>query len=87
MMGVILVESILLSLLGAAAGMLLGHAVLAVAAPIVENYTGITVRPWDFTWQELLLAPGLVAFASLVGLLPAMTAYRTDVAKTLGGAR
>lgn len=86
-MGIILVESILLSLLGAAAGILLGHLVLAAASPVVENYTGIAVRPWDFTWQELLLAPGLVAFASLVGLLPALTAYRTDVARTLGGAR
>ena len=29
----------------------------------------------------------LVAFAALVGFLPALTAYRTDVARTLGGAR
>ena len=86
-MGVILVESILLSLLGAAAGILLGHVILAFAAPVVEDYAGIVVRPWDFTWHELLLIPALVAFASLVGLLPAITAYRTDVARILGGAR
>jgi putative ABC transport system permease protein len=86
-MAVILVESILLSLLGGLAGLLLGHGVLAVASPIVEFYTGITVHPWEFTWQELLLVPALVAFAALVGFLPAVSAYRTDVAKTLGGAR
>lgn len=86
-MAVILVESILLSILGALAGLLLGHAILAVASPIVEYYTGITVRPWHFTWQEMLLAPGLVTFATLVGFLPALSAYRTDVGKTLGGAR
>lgn len=86
-MSIILVESILLSLLGGLAGIALGHIVLAAASPIVEYSTGITLRPWDFTWQELLLAPILVAFSTLVGLLPAMTAYRTDVAKTLGGAR
>jgi putative ABC transport system permease protein len=86
-MSVILVESILLSILGGLAGLLLGHGALALASPIVEYYTGITVRAWQFTWQESLLVPGLVAFAALVGFLPAVSAYRTDVGKTLGGAR
>jgi putative ABC transport system permease protein len=86
-MAVILVESILLSILGGLAGLILGHGVLAIASPVVEYYTGVTVRPWSFTWQESLLVPGLVAFAALVGFLPALSAYRTDVAKTLGGAR
>ncbi len=86
-MGIILVESILLSILGGLAGLALGHGALAAASPVVEFYTGITVRAWQFTWQESLLVPGLVAFAALVGFLPAVTAYRTDVARTLGGAR
>ena len=46
-MAVILVESILLSLLGGLAGLLLGHGVLALASPVVEYYTGITVRAWQ----------------------------------------
>jgi putative ABC transport system permease protein len=86
-MGIILAESILLSILGGLAGLALGHGVLAAASPVVEFYTGITVPAWQFTPQELLLVPALVAFATLVGFLPALTAYRTDVAKTLGGAR
>jgi len=86
-MAIILVESILLSILGGLAGLALGHGALAIASPIVEYYTGITVRAWQFTWQESLLVPGLVAFAAVVGFLPAITAYRTDVARTLGGAR
>ncbi|BBO31417.1 ABC transporter permease [Lacipirellula parvula] len=86
-MAVILVESILLSILGGIAGLLLGHGVLALASPVVEYYTGVTVRAWSFSWQEMLLVPGLVTFAALVGFLPALSAYRTDVAKTLGGAR
>lgn len=86
-MGIILFESILLSLLGGLAGVLLGHLVLAALAPTVESMTGVILKFWEFHWQEALLIPGLVAFASLVGFLPALTAYRTDVAKTLGGAR
>jgi putative ABC transport system permease protein len=86
-MGIILAESILLSIVGGLVGLLLGHAVLAAAGPVVEFYTGISVPAWRFTSTELLLVPALVAFATLVGFLPALTAYRTDVAKTLGGAR
>ncbi len=86
-MGIILVESILLSLLGGLAGVLLGHAVLGLAGPLIEAHTGIVLRFWDFNWKESLLIPGLVVFASLVGFLPALTAYRTDVGRILGGGR
>lgn len=86
-MGIILVESILLSLLGGIAGVLLGHVALGLAGPIVEARTGIALKFWQFNWQEGLLIPALVLFASLVGFLPALTAYRTDVGKTLGGGR
>ena len=86
-MAVILVEATLLALLGGAAGMLLGHGILAVASPLVEHYTGVTIVAWQTTWQELFLVPGLLAFAALVGFLPALTAYRTDVAATLSGAK
>jgi putative ABC transport system permease protein len=58
-----------------------------LAGPYIEFYTGITVPAWQFNREELLLIPALVAFATLVGFLPAITAYRTDVAKTLGGGR
>jgi hypothetical protein len=33
------------------------------------------------------LIPALVVLASLVGFLPAVAAYRTDVAKALAGSR
>lgn len=84
-MSIILVESILLALLGGVAGVLLGHATLAAAAPSIEAQAGITIHFWHFSWQEALLIPGLMAFAALVGFLPALTAYRTDVARSLGG--
>jgi putative ABC transport system permease protein len=84
-MSIILVESILLALLGGMAGVLLGHTILALAAPSIEAHAGITLHFWQFSWQEALLIPGLVAFASLVGFLPALTAYRTDVARSLRG--
>jgi len=86
-MGIILVESILLSLLGGIAGVLLGHAVIGLVSPGIEAHAGIVLKFWQFNWQEGLLIPGLVIFASLVGFLPALTAYRTDVGRALGGGR
>ena len=34
--------------------------------------------------MELLLVPGLIVLAVLVGLWPGLSAYKTDVAQSLG---
>jgi putative ABC transport system permease protein len=86
-MAVILVESILLSLGGGLLGMLLGHGMIALASPYVLERTGIALGLFEFDWWELVLIPGLIVLASLVGLLPALAAYKTDVAKALAGSR
>lgn len=39
---------------------------------------------WMTVSTELLLIPGLIALAIVVGFLPALSAYRTDVARSLG---
>ena len=86
-MAIILVESILLSLGGGLIGMLLGHGVLALASPYVVERSGVSLSAFEFDWQELVIIPGLLILASLVGFLPALSAYRTDVAKSLSGSR
>jgi len=86
-MAIILVESILLSLCGGLAGILLGHAIIGLANPLVESRTGVTLGLFEFDPQEIILIPALVALASIVGFLPAVSAYRTDVAKALAGSR
>jgi putative ABC transport system permease protein len=85
--GIVLVESILLSLGGGLLGVFIGHALIGLASPYVVDATGVTLNAFQFDWQELVLIPGLVLLASLVGFLPALAAYRTDVAKALAGSR
>jgi putative ABC transport system permease protein len=82
-LSVILLESILLSLGGGLAGFLLGHGLVALLGPFVEASSGVTLGFMQFVPYELILIPGLILLATLTGYLPAMSAYRTDVAKTL----
>ncbi len=83
--GIILAESIILCVGGGLLGLALGHGLVFAAAPIVELRTGLLIDPWKFEPLELTLIPGLIVLATLVGFLPGLTAYRTDVAEALSG--
>lgn len=82
-MTIIMFESLLLSLLGGLAGVLIGHAVIGALSPLIVVKTGIAVHAFQFDPIEWVLIPGLIVLASIVGYLPALSAYRTDVAKAL----
>jgi putative ABC transport system permease protein len=82
-MAIILMESILLSLGGGALGLAIGHGLVGSLGSTIADQTGVIVKAWDFQLIELILIPGLVALATLVGYLPAMYAYKTDVVKSL----
>lgn len=82
-MSIILAESILLALGGGALGMLLGHGLIGAMGPKIADQTGVYISALAFQPVELILVPGLILLASAVGYLPAMSAYRTDVAKAL----
>lgn len=80
---IILAESIILCLGGGLLGLLLGHGLVYAAAPFVELWTGFIVNPFAFENTELILFPVLFVMSVLVGFLPGMTAYQTDVADSL----
>ena len=80
---IILLESILLSLGGGAIGLILGHGLVGILGPTIAEQTGVIVQAYQFQAQELIIIPGLIVLASIVGYLPAAVAYRTDVAKSL----
>ena len=82
-MAVILLESILLSLGGGALGLLIGHSLMFILGPWISSATGIIVSAMHFQITEAILIPGLIILASIVGYLPAVIAYRTDVAQSL----
>ncbi len=80
---IILLESILLSLGGGILGLVLGHGLIGLLAPQIMEHTGVVVHALQFQAIELILIPGLILMASIVGYLPAVIAYRTEVADSL----
>jgi len=85
---VVLLESSLLAVLGGVAGFVLAHVLLGgVLGPlIIEQWTGVSIRLFQFVEYELTLIPGLIVLSVLAGFLPGLAAYRTDVAKALSAA-
>jgi putative ABC transport system permease protein len=82
-MFIVLAESILLSLAGGLAGWIVGHALIGALNPWIVEQTGVSIGVAQFVGYELVIIPGLIVLAAVVGYLPAMAAYRTDVAKAL----
>ncbi|AGA29010.1 ABC transporter permease [Singulisphaera acidiphila] len=83
---IVLLESMLLSLTGGLAGWILGRALIAALSPAIAARTGVVIGFAPLIPAELALVPALIVLSALAGYLPAMTAYRTDVAKALASA-
>ncbi len=80
---VVLFESIILSLGGGLGGWMGGHVLIGAFGTMIEERTGVTVGLFSSSIVELTLIPSLILLAILVGFLPAVSAYRTDVAQAL----
>ena len=83
-MGITLIETMMLALAGGLIGWIAGHVLVWLAGKVIEGYTGLQVGLFTFTATEFVLLPGLLILAILVGIYPSISAYRTDVAKSLG---
>ena len=80
----VLLEAILLAVGGGLLGWLLGHAVVAAIGPLITTNAGVSAGFFSSAPAgEALLVPFLIVLAILAALLPALAAYRTDVAKWL----
>jgi putative ABC transport system permease protein len=67
-------------------GVEIGFGYLAPPINVINWEVPVGENPFRIRWDaypELLLIPGLILLASLVGFLPALSAYKTDVSKSL----
>ncbi|MHC5012292.1 MAG: FtsX-like permease family protein [Planctomycetota bacterium] len=79
---VILLEALLLCVLGGLLGLLMGHAAVAVAAPVLLESYGVLVRVAPGL-QDVVVLAILLGLGVLAGLLPAARGLATPVAANL----
>lgn len=80
---VIILEAVSISVLGSLLGYLIYLAILSAAAYIVKTQTGVVLQIFGFDWWLIFTPVLMIAVGAFAGLIPALKAYRTDVAENL----
>ena len=80
----VLIEAILLAVGGGVIGLLLGHGTVGLIGPWIATNAGVSADFYRIRRPNSSSYPSLSSFAILAALLPAVAAYRTDVARWLG---
>jgi putative ABC transport system permease protein len=79
----IVLESASIAALGAAGGFVIYAVLMCVVAGIMRAQTGVVLEPFKFN-PVMLWSPAMfIALGALAGIVPALKAYRTDVASNL----
>ena len=81
-LGIVLVESCVLAVVGGVGGVLGGHAVAYFAGSLLAK-SGLATNPFLFDPLEPVVLVSVILLGTLAGLLPAVLAYRTEVAENL----
>jgi len=77
-------EAMLISMMGMAMGLGLGHGTVALASPFVEAAApGFSLDAWTFQVFEIFVFAGVLIVGILAGLGPGVLAYRANVARGL----
>jgi putative ABC transport system permease protein len=82
-LALIVLEAALVGLLGAVVGVVLGHVLAGVGSTYLQNRFGHGVNVLSVDWREIAYVVGVVVIAALAGLVPALRAYKTSVARNL----
>jgi putative ABC transport system permease protein len=79
----VLIEGILLAFIGALIGLALGHIATEVLGQWIAGKRQVAITGWTWLAQELWLIALAIGVGLLASLVPALFAYRTDIAATL----
>ncbi|MEK6702130.1 MAG: ABC transporter permease [Planctomycetota bacterium] len=81
--GLVVTEAAIVGMIGAVAGVLLGMGGAAITAEIMRARVGLVIEPMPSVEIVPLLVLGTVLLGAVAGVIPAMMAYGTPVAKNL----
>ncbi|MDB4679013.1 ABC transporter permease [Rhodopirellula sp.] len=80
---IIIYESLLVAVIGALVGWILAHAAVSAYSGQIEDQTGVQVGFFTTSGNEIWILPLVILLALIAALLPAWSAYRTDVGSNL----
>jgi putative ABC transport system permease protein len=86
-MGQIIAEGLILAAAGALLGVVLGHAVIGVAASSFEELRQLGLSALHFEPAELWIVLAALAIGVVAALVPAIRVFNADIAETLAEAR
>lgn len=81
--GVIILEAVAISAIGTLIGYAVFILIMVATAAIVREQTGVVLNIFRFEWELVLTPLMMVTVGAVAGILPAIKAYRTDVAQNL----
>ncbi len=79
----IILEAAAISALGMLVAFVFYWAIMTGAAAVIRAQTGIVLDPYKFNAVMLVAPAALIALGAFAGVVPAVKAYRTDVAEYL----
>lgn len=79
----IVLEAATISALGMIVGFALYGVLMTAVAGVIRAQTGVVLHPLAFDWVMVWAPAAFIALGGLAGIIPAMKAYRTDVAQNL----
>jgi len=80
---IVLAESATLAIIGGVAGIVGGHGVAYGGASLLASRRLLIANPFVFSGLEPVVLASVILLGTLAGLLPAVLAYRTEVAENL----
>jgi putative ABC transport system permease protein len=80
----VMLEAVFLTLGGLIIGLLLGHGLLAAAASLLRERTGLLIEPWSLDHAEITALLVIAAAGLLSGIVPALSSYRRTPSHDLG---
>jgi len=78
--GLLMTEAGLLALSGVMLGVVLLYALLLVARPLIETHTGLFIAIEVLTVRDMTILGLIVAIGFVIGIIPAIRAYRYSLA-------
>ena len=81
--GLVLSESLVISLFGGLLGLVMGHGIVWIGSQYINAETGLRFSWLHLSLADVSLLPALVVVGILAGLFPAVQAYRIGVLRNL----